>query len=96
MEETLIQQVAKALHRAHYERGRRLYPQGAWEALDRFERESWLYSARASIEAMREPTEEMVEEAAYMDDHSGSSVGQSLATRVYRAMIDAALSEKPA
>jgi hypothetical protein len=49
----MVERVARALHRAFYERGRRLYPEGAWAALDQFEREMWLFSARAAIGAMR-------------------------------------------
>jgi hypothetical protein len=55
-----IDKVARALHRAHFERGRRLYPD-TWDQLDRFEREDWRYSAIAALRAIREPTYPMVE-----------------------------------
>jgi hypothetical protein len=88
----MIERVARALHRAHYERGRRLYPSGAWEALDRFERENWLFSARAAVATMREATDAM--ELAAMDAFADPRFENwDKLPAVYRAMIDAALTE---
>ena len=44
--EDVVENVARALHRAHYERGRGLAP---GYPSDRFEREMWLFSARAAL-----------------------------------------------
>jgi len=56
--------------------------------------------ARAAIEAMREPTEAMRQSGFdHMDyDEYGSNADENnkrIAESVYRAMIDAALAEKP-
>ena len=57
MTDSMVERVARALHTAHYARGRGLGP--SWDSIDRFEREMWMFSARAAIAAMREPTEAM-------------------------------------
>ena len=49
----------------------------------RWNREGWLKDARAAIEAMREPTEEM--------SHAGWRTDSGISTVVWQAMIDAAL-----
>lgn len=50
--------------------------------------------ARAAIEAMREPTEEMIEAAYYPAGEPGDqSVSRSEAEETWHAMIDAALKE---
>lgn len=77
----MVERVAKALHKAHYERGRGLPP--SWDAIDRFEREMWLFSARAAIEAMREPTRDMIS-AANRNNHPRD-------IDTWQTMIDAAL-----
>lgn len=48
----MIERLARALYKAHFERGRGLARE--WGPLDRFEKEMWMFSARAAIEAMRE------------------------------------------
>lgn len=90
----MVERVARALHRAHYERGRKLYPEGSFEALDRFEREMWIFSARAAIAEMRDPTVEMVRGATI--DPLGKYVTPNHAALVWQLMIDEALKdEKP-
>ena len=65
---TMVEKVARALHRAHYERGRHLYEDLLWDRLGKFEQEMWMFSARAAIEAMIEPTPAMIEAAQYTAD----------------------------
>lgn len=96
MENEMIERVARAQHRAHYERGRRLYPDGAWELLDRFQRENWLFSARAAIEAMREPSEAMSTAGKHAVKGCDSTFERDIAETAYAVMIDAALSSSPA
>jgi hypothetical protein len=52
----------------------------------------WRYIARAAIEAMREPTEAMVE--AHYKAHADTETVFADAEDVWRAMIDAAIMEK--
>lgn len=52
MDDETIDRVAKALQKAHYERGRGIAP--PWPK-DRFEQEMWFFSARAAIAAMPDP-----------------------------------------
>lgn len=81
---SMVERVAKALHTAHYARGRGLGP--SWGHIDRFEKEMWLFSARAAIEAMREPTIQML---LVNDIPVG---GDCLSPKeCWRAMIDEAL-----
>lgn len=47
---------------------------------------------RAAIEAMREPTEAMLDAAETVDGGYGLDVNGRAAREIYRAMIDAALS----
>lgn len=49
--------------------------------------------ARAAIEAMREPTLDMIEEGAFVSHDGDDIVGRSRAKVCYRAMIDQALAE---
>jgi hypothetical protein len=56
----------------------------------RFVREYWITAARAAIEAMREPTDAMLEFRLFF----GSGEACQWAPHVWRAMIDAALGEK--
>ncbi len=51
--------------------------------------------ARAVIEAMREPTERMIEDGMWSRSQSGRYSPRDIATTIYNAMIDAALNEKP-
>lgn len=52
-DEAKVERVAKAIHRAHYERGRGIAPR--YDLLDRFEKSAWLFSARAAIAAIEDP-----------------------------------------
>ena len=52
--------------------------------------------ARAALQALREPTEEMVNAGAAMHVFGGAYVGETGAEAAFSAMIDAALQEKPA
>lgn len=73
--------------------------EGNWSLSD----ESWRIAARAAIEALREPTMEMVEvgyteinnniESWNYDSDSGYAVEDIAPTATWRAMIDAALGE---
>lgn len=65
----------------------------AWKNQPKMPRrcEASLSSARAAIEAMREPTDEM-EAAAYAHDDSGAQLSCAY-DEIYTAMIDAALKE---
>ncbi len=79
----MLERVAKALQKAHYERGRGIAPD--WDAIDRFEREMWFFSARAAMVAMREPTEAMKLAPPDINFHPEE------AAQAWRAMLDAAL-----
>jgi hypothetical protein len=92
----MVERVAMALHKAHYERGRGLAPD--WDKIDRFEKEMWVFSARAAIAAMREPSQGM-----RIDGHAalvgskasspdlGHQIGFGALGDAWQAMIDAAL-----
>lgn len=88
MADTMLERVAEALWRASRGRGPR------WGNVSDVVRAGiWYPAARAAIEAMREPTEEMRHAelrdldtcAGFLDDYS--------ATQVWQAMISAALGE---
>ena len=51
---------------------------------------TFIRDVRATMEAMREPTEDMVD-AGCMDDGRGSDIDARLAGKVYRGMLAAAL-----
>lgn len=77
---TMIERVARAIMRDDFE-GDEL-----WESSDKCLRGSYLRNARAAIEAMRDPTDGMVD--------AGNSLGHEEAPATYyEAMIDAALAE---
>lgn len=88
MSETMVERVARRLHAAHYERGRGLAPD--WSALTRHEQEMWMFSARAALAAMREPTEGMV---AAGWPHTADPCWRDHVADAWRAMIDKALEE---
>jgi len=78
----MIDRVARAMHGNRYE----------WAEFNEEQKELWFSMARVGIEAMREPTDEMLDaeiegaeplRKACLDDYS--------AKRVYQLMIDAAL-----
>lgn len=60
----------------------------AWD-LTPTNRDYWLGMARAAVEAMRVPTEEMQAAAELL------SMENSTDSKIYTAMIDAILNEKP-
>ena len=80
MSNDMIERVARALAASdrHFSDG------GSWDELDPIEHDIYMASARAAIEAMREPTSEMVD-AAY------ANTGGVGATKCWQAMIDEAL-----
>lgn len=75
----MIERVAKAMVQAM----RELEPNDA----------NSLTVAKATIKAMREPTEEMTEVGGYIEDCEEQYVGKTTANAVYQAMIDKALEE---
>lgn len=88
---TMIERVARAIRRKYN-----------IEIFDRDEEDGWEYSldqARAAIEAMREPTENMLDYGACYEDpqneykHNPLYDEGDLSRDVYKAMIDAALKE---
>jgi hypothetical protein len=84
MMETKVESVARALaERSDIPQG----GYGGWEA--------WLGPARAAIEAMREPTEAMLDAGVDRWDthHPGATETHQNERATWRAMIDAALSE---
>ena len=74
-----IEQVARAIQKEH--------SSVEWRTLNDFAKDAWHRDARAAIEAMREPTEEMAQ-AGYQVAHGTYSDEGEI---VWRAMIDAAL-----
>lgn len=100
MAESMIERVARAIATAEF---------GAMGEMEEYHwqkhRELFLTQALAAIEAMREPTKEMIEAGYgaiedavdfynYDSDH-GVTVEPFGGAMVLRAMIDAALKEKP-
>jgi len=85
----MIEQVARALcgERGRGEYNHSDYVERNWQNHVRF--------ANAAIEAMREPTPEMLTKAVYMDDyiHVGDEEGKNIILRAWQAMIDTALCE---
>lgn len=79
----MVEKVAEALWAAQEPR------QTAWAR--EIHRRDYERLARAALEALREPTEAMLD-ASFIDDGRGSDVDWVLATKVWQAMIDAALS----
>jgi hypothetical protein len=80
---SMVEKVARALFAEEW-RGTTMKPQ---QALDDAEREYWFNAARAAIEAMREPSEEMV---AAGDDWGWDPLGAHT-REVWQAMLSAAL-----
>lgn len=89
----MIERVAEALWSADAERchSKRREP---WSDVSESVKDDWRFNARAAIQAMREPTDEMVS--------SGQSAGQSVQPTYltaestierWQAMVDTALSE---
>lgn len=80
----MIERLARALHACVVQQDADQLP---WEQLSRQLKEECLFLARAAIEAMREPTNAMVEAAdgEYRDDDRRALVGE------WQTMIDVAL-----
>jgi len=90
-----IEQVARTLRMAWGKRTGTLLKD--WNALHQDDRNGWLAEARAAIGVMREPTDAMIGVggnaiASGVDCHVDWT---TLADDCHRAMIDAALGEKP-
>jgi len=79
----MVERVARALHAMPSE----AWSEVPWSVLQAMHKERLMRHARAAIEAMREPTPEMVDEA-YEYALNENAAG------VWRKMIDAALSSK--
>jgi hypothetical protein len=94
MSESMIDRVARALCLANGEDPDK--PSGVFGVWWK----SYRDEARAAIEAMREPTEEMMESAAseftFQSGHWGpETTRETIQKAVFQRAIDAALSEKP-
>ena len=81
---TKIEHVARSLHMHQSIE--------VWSEAEPSTRIFWLKMAGAAIEAMREPTQEMVRAGAF-DEYDGATEMTALAA--WELMIDAALKEKP-
>jgi hypothetical protein len=94
MANEMIERVARAMENAYQCRACGALIRGERPGEPCCERPSWVEAspelkARAAIEAMREPTEDMVSEAVGRNEELGRVTAES----AYRAMIDAALAE---
>ena len=94
----MIERVARAMHHAECQPHREHTGYGdtwQWEDAMPAVRERHLAAARAAIEAMREPTEEMVESVRDHDNYWGyyADGRPSGPDNCWRGMIDTALSE---
>lgn len=80
---SMIERVAEAIYEADVGKGWHLHS------------EFYLKAARAAIEALREPTEEMAvtggSACKYVDDDGENGVNRANAYECYKAMIDEAL-----
>jgi hypothetical protein len=63
-----------------------------WERAEEDERAAWRKSARAAIEAMREPTGVMIAQGSWASD-GRNEIGSTGAKNAWRKMIDAALTD---
>jgi hypothetical protein len=90
----MVERVARALYAIRMETadGAGLHEPYVWETDNNAYREHCLREARAAIEAMREPTEAMVE--AGVSAETGKTLGDRV-SNCYAAMIDAALTTSP-
>lgn len=93
----MVERVAKAIFESdHTDRLKALgdEPWLKWEELARGMRRHFEYAARAAIEAMREPTEEMIKMGLY-DEKGFNRLGVCTGdlTNAYTRMISAALKE---
>lgn len=96
MSDSLIERVARAMHAKWFEIRPGDFGQAAWEEMPESWRHETMEFARAAIEAMREPTEAMLN-AKYGPENYERVSGwlDSLdAETVWQAMIDVALEEQ--
>jgi hypothetical protein len=82
---TMVERVAKAIYEASSEA-----PDGVWEEAPEGWRVEYRGMAREAIEAMREPTDEMIKVG--VQTHEGVTYS---GIPSWQAMIDAALAETP-
>lgn len=82
----IIEKVAKVIAATTYAGGH-----AVWDTLSDQERGVFIDAARGSLEAMREPTEGMIERGSDARQPGNSRWGNSLKT--WQHMIDAALSQ---
>jgi len=87
----MIERVAEAIYLAHIKNyaGLAKQPEGKWEQLADWQKDYGRAQARAAIEAMREPTDAMIE-AGWQDGMAGFGEGEECEP-VWHAMIDEAL-----
>lgn len=89
---TVVERVAEAMVAADVAYRGRTYAE-PWESLTVYQREPWLRLARAAIEAMREPSERMVEVGVGYAEGTLSQRRENAADG-WRAMLAAALEER--
>lgn len=89
----MIEKVARALYKECFkDRSQVLTPN--WEDIGSIYQNSWMEAAKATIGAMREPTEEMVDAGGLIEAHKDCIfIHDDKATEVFQIMIDAALKE---
>ena len=90
MTASMIEAVARAMFETNPTRNRALQWTDAATPRERYRKQ-----ARAAIEAMLEPSEEMTREGADFLPVTPGGATNAAAGRVYEAMISAALKEKP-
>jgi hypothetical protein len=89
----MVEKVARAIYAADEMEFDAQIP---WGDADAEVHSYWFDMARASIEAMREPTDAMVDAVWTQPDSNGSQYPIGGYREQYRAMIDAALNEQVA
>lgn len=80
----IIERVAEAMYNRHAGKD------DTWQSLNSFWRKTYLEKARAAIEAMREPTGNMIETGSEACQHLNSRWENS--NECWKAMVDEALS----
>lgn len=88
----MIEKVARAIY---YAAGDSTDDRGDTFPTDAFGRKISLQCARAAIEAMKVPTEEMATAGGLVEFNEMYDVCDDTATEVWQAMISAALTPKP-
>jgi hypothetical protein len=92
----MVERVARALHAQYHGAmmagGAAETAEVAWKRADASgDHDQWRAEARAAIEAMREPTDAMIEAAVTADAAEPIHFGAHEAIAMWRAMIDAAV-----